>query len=66
MKKQKVSKIGRWAEQVKNFRKSKSSNYSAPRDGIVMHIDELKEKLTAIQTKFGIDPNLLSTIPVKR
>jgi hypothetical protein len=59
---------GKWAEQVKKYRirmtkaKTAESNYPAPRDGIVMHIDELKEKLMAIQAKFGVDPSLLPEV----
>jgi hypothetical protein len=35
---------------------------SAPRNGILMHIDELRHRLKRLQTRFGVDPGLLPEI----
>jgi len=64
MKKQKGSGKQRWTESVSRYRPNKSArnsthaHYPIPKDGIVMHIEELKEKLKAIQSKFGFDPSV--------
>ncbi|QIP11533.1 hypothetical protein G8759_02245 [Spirosoma aureum] len=35
---------------------------STPRNGILMHIDELRNRLRRLQTRFGVDPSLLPEI----
>ncbi|QHV99024.1 hypothetical protein [Spirosoma endbachense] len=35
---------------------------STPRNGILMHIDELRNRLKRLQTRFGVDPSLLPEI----
>ncbi|WP_338875714.1 hypothetical protein WBJ53_08815 [Spirosoma sp. SC4-14] len=66
MKKQKKLKKESWTESVSRYRRSSSkparANYPMPKEGIVMHIEELKEKLREIQSKLGFDPSLLPEI----